>query len=327
MAPDALLPAVDLRPLATSELIDRGFSLYRQNFAGLLLIALLSQAAPLLAQVVTGTLRLLPTANHLATESSHALADAGLYLAIMLTALLMSFLFGVAMTAYVADAYLGRVPSLASSFRRLGRFLAGSIWTCALNFVLYGVTFLFPVLALVVAGAWDHASPPVNFPEFILFVTVAAALFIVSLAPLLIVFMRLMVTAPVIAVEGITGWTACRRSSALVRHDPGLGFFYWGETRLSLLLLPLFVIQMLASTLTSVPLIISQINEAVRHGSAQFANQADVVVVASQIMTYVADALILPLYVIAVTLFYYDVRIRREGFDLEFLAGRLEEKP
>ena len=27
---------------------------------------------------------------------------------------------------------------------------------------------------------------------------------------------------------------------------------------------------------------------------------------------------------IATTLFYYDVRIRREGFDLEFMAGRME---
>jgi hypothetical protein len=32
---------VDLRPLSTSELIDRGFTLYRQNFAGLFLLALL----------------------------------------------------------------------------------------------------------------------------------------------------------------------------------------------------------------------------------------------------------------------------------------------
>ena len=127
-------------------------------------------------------------------------------------------------------------------------------------------------------------------------------------------------------MEELAGWSACRRSSALVRYDPGLGFFYWGETRLSLLLLPLFVIQLLTSTLTSVPLILSQINDAVRHGTAaQFANQSDVVVVGSQILTYVAGALILPLYIIAVTLFYYDVRIRREGFDLEFLAGRLEE--
>jgi hypothetical protein len=158
-----------------------------------------------------------------------------------------------------------------------------------------------------------------------LFLGGTLVLTVLSLVPPLIVFMRLMVTVPVLAMEGLSGWAACRRSSALVRYDPKLGFFYWGETRLSLLLLPLFVIQLLTSTLTSVPMIIAQINESVRHGTTTaLANPSDAVVVGSQILTYLAGALILPLYIIAVTLFYYDVRIRREGFDLEFLAGRLE---
>jgi hypothetical protein len=42
----------------------------------------------------------------------------------------------------------------------------------------------------------------------------------------------------------------------------------------------------------------------------------------SQILTFLAGSLILPLYSIATTLFYYDIRIRREGFDLEFMAGQ-----
>jgi hypothetical protein len=160
---------------------------------------------------------------------------------------------------------------------------------------------------------------------FIVYASVTAVLLVLSLVPVLIVFMRLMTTVPVLALERLGGWAACRRSSGLVRYDPGLGFFYWGETRLSLLLLPLFVIELLTYSLTSVPMVLAQINDAVRHGTAaQFAAQSDAVMVGSQVLTYLAGALILPLYTIAVTLFYYDVRIRREGFDLEFLAGRLE---
>jgi hypothetical protein len=327
MALEAPPPEVDLRPLTTSDLIDRGFSLYRQNFAGLLLLALLSQAAPLLAQVVTSTLRLMPPMEDMVGASLHAIGSALFFLAIMILALVVSFLFGVAMTFYVAEAYLGKTPSLALSFRRLGRCLIGSTWTCLLKYLLYGLSLIFLALAAVAVRVWFLLSPPESFGGFIVFALGTVSLFIASLVPILVVFMRLMVTAPVLALEDATGWAACRRSSALVRYDPGLGFFYWGETRLSLLLLPLFIIQLLASTLTSVPLILSQINDAVRHGtSAQFANQSDIVVVGSQILTYVAGSLILPLYIIAVTLFYYDVRIRREGFDLEFLASRLEKK-
>lgn len=325
MAPEASPLEVDLRPLTTSELIDRGFSLYRQNFAGLLLLALLSQIPYLLAQVLTNMLHLMPSMTDLLAESPTTLTDSCLFIVIVTVAMIVSFLFMVVMTFYVADAYLGKIPSLAKSFRRFGRCLPGSIWTCVLNFIFYGLTLLFPFLALLASIIWYGMAPPASFGGFLLFVAGTMILLIASLVPVLVVFMRLMLTIPVLALERLAGWAACRRSSALVRYDPGLGFFYWGETRLSLLLLPLFVIQLLTYTLTAIPMILSQINEIVRHGTAsQLAAQSDAVVVGSQILTYVAGAVILPPYAIAVTLFYYDVRIRREGFDLEFLAGRLE---
>src|ERR1700761_3666171 len=61
--PEVLPPPVpvDLRPLSTSELIDRSFSLYRSHFAGLLLLALLCQSGPLLGQILVTALRLNPT--------------------------------------------------------------------------------------------------------------------------------------------------------------------------------------------------------------------------------------------------------------------------
>jgi hypothetical protein len=321
--PDA---EIDLRPLTTSELIDRGFGLYRKNFAGLLLLALLSQVAPLLVQVLTSLLHLFPTQADLAAGTARTIGNVLLFFAIVFLSQLVAFGFEVVMTFYVADAYLGKIPSLGKSFARMQGLVAKSIWTCVLNRIFYCLTLLFPTVALVAVEAWYLLSPPGSFTGFIVYASVAVVLLVLSLAPVLIVFMRLMTTVPVLALERLGGWAACRRSSQLVRYDPGLGFFYWGETRLSLLLLPLFVIQLLTYSLTSVPMILSQVNDAVRHGTAaQFAGQSDAVMVGSQVLTYLAGALILPLYTIAVTLFYYDVRIRREGFDLEFLAGRLEQ--
>jgi hypothetical protein len=325
MAPEAPPREIDLRPLTTGELIDRGFTLYRSNFAGLLLLALLSQAAPLLVQVLTATLHLVPSQEAMTTPTVHLFFNCGLFFFILLLSQFVSFAFVLIMTYYVAEAYLGRTPSVKNGFRRWGGCWLGSIWTCALVYFFYGASLLFPFLAMVAIGVWYTLAPPASLGGLVLFFVGAMTLAVISLIPALIVFMRLMVAVPVLAMEGQTGWPACRRSSALVRYDPKLGFFYWGETRLSLLLLPLFVIQILVSTLTSVPMIVAQINEAVRHGTATvLSNPPDAVVVGSQILTYLAGALILPLYTIAVTLFYYDVRIRREGFDLEFLAARLE---
>jgi hypothetical protein len=53
----------------------------------------------------------------------------------------------------------------------------------------------------------------------------------------------------------------------------------------------------------------------------------DAVTIASQVLMFLAGSLILPLYSIATTLFYYDIRIRREGFDLEFMSGQMGERP
>jgi len=134
----------------------------------------------------------------------------------------------------------------------------------------------------------------------------------------------LMLTVPALALEGYSGWKAIGRSSDLVRYDPGLGIFYWGEMRLSFLLLPLFIIQLLILSLTSLPLTIHQAGEFLSHGSnGELAPPPDSIMILCQILTFLAGSLILPLYAIATTLFYYDIRIRREGFDIEFMAKQL----
>jgi len=71
---------------------------------------------------------------------------------------------------------------------------------------------------------------------------------------------------------------------------------------------------------------IHQLGDFFQHGSGnQITVPPDSTVIISQVLTFLAVSLILPLYSIATTLFYYDIRIRREGFDLEFMAGQLGE--
>lgn len=318
---------VDLRPLSTSELVDRGFSLYRAYFAGFLLLALLCQIAPLLGQVLMTAIKLNPTQADFFDHPLLAFSKMGASLAINLVAQVIVYCFEVVIAFYIADAYLGKVPSVKESFRRFSKRLVASVVTCIMNIVLIGLTMLFPVLTVCAAALVEALYPPTEFLALIFFGVVVTAFFIVSLIPLLVVFMRLMVTVPAVALEGLSGWQAVKRSSQLVRYDPGLGLMYWGEMRLSFLLLPLFVIELLVLSITSLPVTLHQFGEAIRNGSgAQMTAPPDTTVIISQVLTFLAVSLILPLYSIATTLFYYDVRIRREGFDLEFMAGQLGEK-
>ena len=324
--PPLALP-VDLRPLTTSELIDRGFTLYRAHFAGFLLLALLCQSAPLLGQLFITGFGLNPTKEQLLDNPGRFLNEFIAILVITFSAQLTVFAFEVVITFYISDTYLGRLPSVKESLRRFVGRIGGTIWTCVLNWVLIGLSLIFPVVAAVAIWFYALAYPPVEFGPLVGLVAGGMVLMVASVAPVLIVFMRLMVTVPALALEGLSGWRSVRRSSALVRYDPGLGIFYWGEMRLSFLLLPLFIIEMLIFLLTSLPLTIHQIGEIMRHGSTgQMSPPPDSVLILSQILTFLAGSLILPLYSIATTLFYYDIRIRREGFDLEFMNKRLGDR-
>ena len=315
---------VDLRPLTTSELIDRGFTLYRAHFAGFLLLALLCQSAPLLGQILVTALKINPTQNDLIEHPPvffYRIAAIG---AITLVAQLVVFCFEVVIVYYIADAYLGKIPSVKESMRKFTARVGASLWTCILNCLLIGLSLIFPVLAGTAIHFYLLIYPPATLVSLAGIGCVAILLLVASMAPVLIVFMRLMVTVPALALEGISGWKAVRRSSSLVRYDPGLGILYWGEMRLSFLLLPLFIIELLILSLTSLPLTIHQIGEFLQHGSnGQLAPPPDSVMILSQILTFLAGSLIVPLYSIATTLFYYDIRIRREGFDLEFMSRQL----
>ena len=323
-ASESVAPPVDLRPLTTSELIDRGFSLYRAHFAGFLLLALLCQSAPLVGQIMVTALKLNPTRDDILQNVPGFCVKLGVIVAISLVTQIIVFCFEVMITFYIADAYLGKIPSVKESLRRFKTCIFPSIWTCILNRFLIGLTFLFPFAILSGAYFYLLFNPPRTLFPLIAFTGVTLILFIASMAPVLIVFMRLMVTIPALALEGFPGWKAIKRSAMLVRYDPGMGILYWGEMRLSFLLLPLFIIELLILSLTSLPLTLHQFGEIVRHGSnGQIAPPPDSVMILSQILTFLAGSLILPLYSIATTLFYYDIRIRREGFDLEFMAKQL----
>ncbi len=324
--PSAVAPSapVDLRPLTTSELIDRGFSLYRAHFAGFLLLALLCQSAPLLSQIATTALQLNPTQTELEQSPVLVLTKVLPLIGLATLAQVFVFCFEVVICFFIADAYLGRTPSVKESMRRLFTMVSSSLWTCFLSWGLICLASLLPVFTLATVYAYAYFFPPVGLLQVAGLLVIGFALIILSLAPVLIVLMRLMVTVPALALENLSGWKSIRRSSALVRFDPGLGVMYWGEMRLSFLLLPLLIIELMIFFFSSMPLWLHEIDEIVRHGTTSaMVPPPDSVLIISQIMTFLAGSLILPLYSIATTLFYYDIRIRREGFDLEFMAEQL----
>jgi hypothetical protein len=300
--------------MGVGELLDAIFSLYRRNF---LLIAAISAVVQVPYAVLQFVLFQVagfasfasgpfgrfttPQANQqaLTPDQLQTLQNgiAGILVATGILALVGAFvilpLAEAATTRAVSDRYLDRETSLGASYgaaiRRLGALIVQSL------ILLGGAIGLF-------AGAF-----------FILFGFAAGAggvgaivgglidLGIVGFA--IFVYVRTSLAAPAIVLEGVSGWGGLKRSWQLTR---GLGWRLLG-IRLLLLLITAIISGVFSTLLTLA-------------GAGLDANGQFIV---SEVAGAVVAVFVSPITYIAVTLLYYDTRIRKEGFDIEMLARSL----
>jgi hypothetical protein len=113
-----------------------------------------------------------------------------------------------------------------------------------------------------------------------------------------------------VVVEGRGPVDALRRSWRLVRGS------YWRVLGIMLLLLLLLYILVGVPTGIAGVAISIIFPDPVRH----FALRQSL----STLIGYISQIVVLPLQLVAYTLLYYDLRVRKEGYDIELLAGGQE---
>jgi hypothetical protein len=116
------------------------------------------------------------------------------------------------------------------------------------------------------------------------------------------------VAAPVLLLEGVKGRGALKRSRALVEGR------FW----------PTVGVLMLVAVLTG---IVQAIFLGVLTGVVSVAGNDVATALADAIGQTVSSALTTPLSAAVLTVLYFDLRVRKEGFDLELLAHRLGVAP
>ena len=113
----------------------------------------------------------------------------------------------------------------------------------------------------------------------------------------------LAVAIPVLMVEDVRGFKACRRSWELIRNNA------WRT------LAVLFV----AGIFTGLITVISSLIAEGANGLA--ADHINLWVVVTQLLGGIAYLFAAPFSAVVTVVLYYDARIRKEGFDIERLAG------
>lgn len=293
----------DLRPLSTGEILDRTFQIYRSRFALFAGLALL----PAAVSVVTSALRLL-YASH---QDIHVQAGAGFYRAQIFSAVLSLIsglisvvLYGItqaASTWAVSAVYLGEPASIKAAYT-----VAFRHWFRYTLIVLRQTwAFMWLPLALLVVGAGiSVATRPHRGSAGVLVLSIFGLAF-VSVIYGFWAYLRISLAVPAAVVESLKIGPAVRRAAQLLASR---------KVRVFLLFLLLLALYMVVGAIESPFLLMA----ARSRGTQAFVTQG-----INLAVSFVAGTLIGPVGAIGLCLFYFDERVRREGFDIEWMMKKL----
>ncbi|MFN2569095.1 MAG: glycerophosphoryl diester phosphodiesterase membrane domain-containing protein [Candidatus Dormibacteria bacterium] len=199
--------------------------------------------------------------------------------------LLIQPLVQAAMTRAVSDRYLDRPVTVGTSYRSAWLRLR-SLIAMSLEQTLLLLALLAPILVLTL-------------------VVGPAALVLLAVAVPAAIWgaVRLSFASPIIVIESLSGWNGLKRSWRLIAGS-------WWRI-FGILLLVTIMVAIMGST----------INGMLSLPALAIPDPGKLVY--TSVIGAVVNVFVTPIRLIVVTLLYYDLRIRREAFDIEMLAASL----
>jgi hypothetical protein len=300
--------ATGLRPRGIGELLDAAFTLYRRNFLLLVAIAAVVQLPYAVLELIVYRLADIGTrlgslqnfgntinnqGGRITPEQTQQITgDIGAFAVYIGVVLLVQYfivypLSLAATTHAVSNRYLDQPATVGGSYRAAFGMWRSLIAMVLLLALVIGGTFALAVLVGVLSGA----------------AALLALLFVVVFVFAVMVLVRTTVAAQTIVIERTGGRAGLQRSWRLTN-----GFFW----RIVGILLVLGLLQAIVGGIVGLPVL------ALASGLSVDAQQ-----MISQAISAVSAIFVAPVTLVTLTLLYYDLRIRREGFDLEMLTAAL----
>jgi len=257
---------LELRPLSLGEILDRTFTLYRNNL--LLFVGL--AAIPRLPSLIAGLLQLQINGGTISVSQGGLSGLTGSTIAFVLVTwalALVGYLYAQgASVAAVSELYLSRPISISQALRRVTDEIGPLLGALMLNGLVILVGFIF----LIVPGVY--------------------------------LMCRLFVVVPAAVIERKGPAESLSRSMMLTKGFAGRAF---------VILALYFAISIGFGIVVSLP---AGIAVATRNITA-IQTWAPIQAIVSAIL----EAFITPILLISSSIFYYDLRVRKEAFDLQML--------
>jgi hypothetical protein len=316
-----------LRPSSLGEILDRTAQLYRSRFLIFLGISALPIAVVVVLVCVAGLVAAwwgAAGAHSVSSETGYALVGfffIGLTLLALPLLLVVSGLAAAAMSHAVACIHLGGTTTIRDAYKSVWRLGWRYIWLYLLQRLIVWVAPLavWIALALLAAGATVLAQKGGMGASADTIFGSAAFLVVIPLAGYGIwMLLQLSLAFPACVVEQIGAWRAVKRSIALSQETKG---------RILLLYLLAGALGWILSIAVTVPLaiLVSLIPGIDSPPYVQTAEVAMPLIVYGS--AFAVQAMVEPIYGIALVLFYYDQRIRKEGYDIELLMQQAGMAP
>jgi len=270
--------ATDIRPMSLGEVLDRTFSLYKNNFwvlAGIITVPMLVKfvylvglewfqraairgvgagAGPSIGMLVTGIF--------------------GVFVAAIITWVLTSAATAGTIIA-VSEIYLGRTITVKEAYRPVRQKIFRLLGLIFVTGLMCGAGLIF----LIIPGIY--------------------------------LFCKTALVTPVMMLEDDDLGGSISRSFDLTKD------FFW---QIFLIFLLVFVMQWVAGMILVVPVTITV--AVMKMQTIPFG-----LAVLQHLGEFLTEVLITPIGTIAISLMYYNLRVRKEAFDLQHLMGSLDVQP
>jgi hypothetical protein len=308
--------STELRPLSLGELLDRTFTYYREHFWTFVGIMAPAQIVVIAANVVVQAFM-------------HPAAPVGTSTANPAQALALLVPFYAAMTVSVVVGSIAHAVALAASSTAVSKFhlggnitikeayqgLSGSIARLA---GLYGLLFLITIgtYALLMVGMVFFAGfaalvgKAFGAAGAVMTVVLGFVIIVATLVAMVLAFvllLRFALSIPALVLEHLGPVRALRRSSFLAKGSVG---------RIFLACVLMYLIVLVVGFTFEAPFLAAGLLMGYKFNHNPLWLNAPTVIAGG-----IGSALSYPILTIVLPLFYYEARVRKEGFDLQVMMS------
>ena len=299
----------ELRPLSLGEVLDRTFQLYRSHF---LIFAGISSFAAVLDLVwnliQTATVRTVQTRVGVGTLGG---VNVGFGLVHLVVYIVVSALAMAAISRAVSAIYLGQTTGIAQAYREVKphwlRYVSLYVVAAFLAWGAAIILFIGVVLAAVTLqrGAAGQTTALVVMGVF--------GLSMLVLIPFGIWMTLRYSLANASAVFEDLGVRAALKRSVFLSKGA------LQKTKIFVILFLTWVISAIITYAGLAPLLFVVVRSVMNHAPPALSMGMTIYTL---LVGFATTSVTIPIYAIGLTLFYYDARIRKEGFDVEWMMQR-----